>query len=63
VLSAAFFGGELEHEIGGNPRQVVLNRLDENPGFDAIELGKRLIEQHAMTTQDEDGTGDVLDGH
>jgi len=41
----------------------VLNRLDENPGFDAIELGKRLIEQHAMTTQDEDGTGDVLDGH
>jgi len=53
--------GELEEKVRREPLAVAPHLLVEARRGDAVERGELGIEQHPMTAQDEDGTGDVFD--
>lgn len=55
-------GGELEEKIRREALAITADLLVQALGGDAVERGELGVEQHAMTAQDEDGAGDVLDG-
>jgi hypothetical protein len=61
--SGVLRGGELEHEIGGEPVEVTPDLLVETLGGDAVEAGEFGIQEHALAAQDEDGAGDVMNRH
>jgi hypothetical protein len=57
------FGGELDHEICREALAVAANLFVEALGGDLVEGSELGVQEHFVAAQDEDGVGDVLDGH
>ena len=54
--------GEPEHEILRETPGVARDCLVEAPGRHTVDHREIVIEDHAVSAQDEDRAGDVLDG-
>ena len=57
------FGGDLEHEIRRETRDVTLDLFVEALGSHVVERSKVTVEQHPMAAQDQNRLRDVVDRH
>jgi hypothetical protein len=55
-------GRELEHKIHREALGVALDSLIESAGGHAVDCGEFAIENDALTAQDHDAAGDILNG-